>query len=114
VSIQRVGAGHTPSRDHPRAGDAGAVDNVLSWSIDIERCGDSRAVNVYEASVRGEMSSVLSDAFTGCEVAPRRGTTTLRFSPEKLREVLDSIQDFGLVLIDLRLLSERGGLPIGE
>jgi len=69
---------------------------------------------VYEASVRGEMSSVLSAAFVGCEVAAGRGMTTVRFSPGELRDVLDRIQDFGLVLIDLRLQTEPGADPIGR
>ena len=69
---------------------------------------------VYEASVQGEMSSVLSAAFTGCEVAAGGGMTTVRFSPEELRDVLDRIQDFGLVLIDLCLRTEPEANPIGE
>lgn len=69
---------------------------------------------VYEASVRGEMSGVLSAAFTGCEVATGRGITTVRFSPDGLRDVLDRIQDFGLELIDLRLRTEPGADPIDE
>ena len=69
---------------------------------------------IYEASVRGEMSSALRVAFTGCEVAAGGGMTAVRFSPDKLRDVLDRIQDFGLVLIDLRLRTEHGGDPIGE
>jgi hypothetical protein len=38
----------------------------------------------------------------------------IKFGLEKLRDVLDRIQDFGLDLIDLRLRTERGGDPIGE
>jgi hypothetical protein len=60
----------------------------------------------YEASVRGEMSDVLSAAFADCDVAAGRGTTAIRFSPEQLREVLERIQDFGLNLIDLCLRGE--------
>ena len=69
---------------------------------------------VYEVSVRGEMSSSLSAAFVGCGVTAGGGVTTVRFSPEELRDVLDRIQDFGLALIDLRLRTEPGEGPNGE
>ena len=65
----------------------------------------------YEASVRGEMSDVLAAAFTDCVIAPGQGTTTVRFHTEALREVLDRFQDFGLDLIDLRLLDVPSGEP---
>ena len=68
-------------------------------------------MTVYEASVRGEMSDVLGAAFTDCVIAVGTGTTTVRFRPEALRDVLDRFQDFGLDLIELRLCDAESGQP---
>ena len=66
---------------------------------------------VYEASVRGEMSDVLGAAFADCVIVAGHGTTTVRFHPEALRDVLDRFQDFALDLIDLRLCDVPSGDP---
>jgi hypothetical protein len=66
---------------------------------------DRRAV-IYEASLRGVISDVLAGEFDNCAISTANATTTVRFSPESLRQVLARIQDFGLVLIDLRLRSD--------
>jgi len=68
-------------------------------------------VTVYEASVRGEMSDVLGAAFVDCVITVGAGTTTVRFRPEALRDVLDRFQDFGLDLIELRLRDASSGQP---
>ena len=85
------------------------TEAALAQAVDSRRAfRDRRAVMVYEASVRGEMSSVLRAAFADCEVAPAHGTTGIRFVPPLLHEVLDRIQEFGLDLLDLRLCHDRG------
>jgi len=66
---------------------------------------------VFAASVRGEVSGVLGGAFSDCEVLTGHGATTIRFTPERLREVLDLIQDFGLDLVCLRLCTDPATIP---
>jgi len=61
----------------------------------------------YEVSFKGVASPTLRAAFAECELSTRTGTTLVRCSTHELRTVIARIQEFGLELLDVRLIAEH-------
>ena len=59
----------------------------------------------YEVSFKGVASPTLRAAFVDFELGTGVGTTWVRCSHGALREVIARIEDFGLELLDVRLLA---------
>ena len=59
----------------------------------------------YEVSFKGGASPTLRAGFVDYELATSVGTTTVRCSRDALREVITRIEDFGLELLDVRLIA---------
>jgi hypothetical protein len=57
----------------------------------------------YEVSFKGVASPTLRAAFAECELGS--GTTLVRCSTHELRTVIARIQEFGLELLDVRLIA---------
>ena len=61
----------------------------------------------YEVSFKGVASPTLRAAFSDCEPGAGSGVTLLRCTRDALRGVMARIEEFGLELIDVRLLAEH-------
>jgi hypothetical protein len=61
----------------------------------------------YEVSFKGIASPTLRAAFIGCELRTGVGTTWVRCTHDSLREVIAQIEEFGLELLDVRLIAEH-------
>ena len=59
----------------------------------------------YEVSFKGVASPTLRAAFVDCELGTGVGTTWVRCSHAGVRDVIARIEDFGLDLLDVRLLA---------
>ena len=59
----------------------------------------------YEVSFKGVASPTLRAAFAECELSTGTGTTLVRCSTHELRTVIARIQEFGLELLDVRLIA---------
>ena len=59
----------------------------------------------YEVSFKGVASPTLRAAFVDYELGTGAGTTWVRCSHDALRQVIARIEDFGLELLDVRLLA---------
>ena len=59
----------------------------------------------YEVSFKGVASPTLRAGFADYEVATGVGTTSVRCSRDALRGVITRIEDFGLELLDVRLIA---------
>jgi hypothetical protein len=64
----------------------------------------------YEVSFKGVASPTLRAAFVDCELGTGVGTTWVRCSHDALREVIARIEEFGLELLDVRLIAEHPGV----
>ena len=62
----------------------------------------------YEVSFKGVASPTLRAAFVDCELDAGMGVTSVRCSQDALRTVISRIEEFGLELLDVRLIA---GLP---
>ncbi len=60
----------------------------------------------YEVSFKGVASPTLQAAFPDCELATGPGLTRLRCTHDALNEVITRIEEFGLELLDVRLIVE--------
>ncbi len=60
----------------------------------------------YAVSFKGVASPTLRAAFTDYELEDGAGTTIVRCTQEALRTVLTRIEEFGLVLSDVRTVSD--------
>jgi hypothetical protein len=61
----------------------------------------------YEVSFKGVASPTLRAAFLDCELDAGMGITSVRCTKGALRAVIARIEEFGLELIDLRLIAEH-------
>jgi hypothetical protein len=61
----------------------------------------------YEVSFLGVASPTLRAAFVGCELVTGTGRTTVRCPHDEFRTVLARIEEFGLELLDVRLVAGR-------
>ena len=62
---------------------------------------------IYEVSFKGVASPTLRAAFSDCEVAAARGVTSVRCPKASMRAVIARIEEFGLELIEVRLIAEH-------
>jgi len=60
----------------------------------------------YAVSFKGVASPTLRAAFTDYELEDGTGVTIVRCTQEALRAVLDRIEEFGLVLTDVRTVAD--------
>ena len=65
------------------------------------------AALIYELSFKGIASPTLRAAFPDCELDDGTGVTVVRCTQDALRAVIARIEDFGLQLLDLRLVAEH-------
>jgi hypothetical protein len=94
---------------HPRQGDhLGAGDDTGS------RCAQDHKTTTgleamadleYEVSFKGVASPTLRAAFRDCEPQPGDGVTWVRCAQDDLADVLARIEEFGLDLLDVRLVA---------
>ena len=63
----------------------------------------------YELSFKGIASPTLRAAFADYDVGSATGTTWVRCSHGDLRGVIARIEEFGLDLLDIRLIAELAG-----
>jgi hypothetical protein len=61
----------------------------------------------YEVSFKGVASPTLRAAFDDCELCTGTGVTLVRCPQAVLHTVLARIEEFGLELIDVRLVAEH-------
>ena len=61
----------------------------------------------YEVSFKGVASPTLRAAFADCNVDAGMGVTSVRCTQEELRGVIARIEEFGLALLDVRLIAEH-------
>jgi hypothetical protein len=61
----------------------------------------------YEVSFKGVASPTLRAAFAECELSTGNRSTLVRCSTHELRTVIARIQEFGLELLDVRLIAEH-------
>ena len=61
----------------------------------------------YEVSFLGVASPTLRAAFVGCELVTGTGRTIVRCPHDELSTVLARIEEFGLELLDVRLVAGR-------
>jgi hypothetical protein len=70
------------------------------------------AALVYEVSFKGVASPTLRAAFADCQVEVGAGITLVRCSHAAVRSVIGRIEEFGLELLDVRLLAEHTDGPL--
>ena len=61
----------------------------------------------YEVSFKGVASPTLRAVFDFYELTTGAGTTSVRCTHDALREVIERIQEFGLQLLEIRLIAEH-------
>jgi len=61
----------------------------------------------YELSFKGVASPTLRAAFVDCELGTGVGTTWVRCTHDAVREIIARIDEFGLELLDVRLIAEH-------
>jgi hypothetical protein len=61
----------------------------------------------YEVSFKGVASPTLRAAFADCDLGTGVGTTWLRCTHDALRDVIARIEEFGLELLDVRLIAQQ-------
>lgn len=61
----------------------------------------------YEVSFKGVASPRLRAAFDDCELGTGVGTTWLRCTHDALPQLIARIEEFGLELLDVRLIAEH-------
>jgi hypothetical protein len=59
----------------------------------------------YEVSFKGVASQTLRAAFVDCELDAAMGVTVVRCTKQALRGVIAHIEEFGLELLDVRLVA---------
>ena len=62
---------------------------------------------MYEVSFKGAASPTLRAAFMDCELDGRMGVTSVRCTRAAVRTVIARIEEFGLELLDVRLIAEH-------
>ena len=65
------------------------------------------AALMYEMSFKGIASPTLRAAFPDCELDDGTGVTLVRCAQDALGTVIARIEEFGLQLLDLRLVAEH-------
>ena len=88
---------------------------MRTWTsgVEHERPTGPMADLTYELSFKGVASPTLRAAFADCELAAGTGITLVRCAQGALRRVVARIEEFGLELLDVRLIADRssdGGL----
>jgi hypothetical protein len=66
---------------------------------------------VYEVSFKGVASPTLRAAFLDCELAAASGVTSLRCTKAALAGVIARVEEFGLDLLDVRLIAGHPADP---
>ena len=61
----------------------------------------------YEVSFKGMASPTLRAAFMDCELSAALGVTSVRCPKAAVRTVIARIEEFGLELLDVRLIAEH-------
>lgn len=61
----------------------------------------------YEVSFKGVASPTLRAAFGDCALDAGMGVTSVRCTQDGLRTVITRIEEFGLELLDVRLIAEH-------
>jgi hypothetical protein len=61
----------------------------------------------YEVSFKGVTSPTLQAAFEDCELDAGMGVTSVRCTHDALRGIIGRIEEFGLDLLDVRLIAEH-------
>jgi hypothetical protein len=61
----------------------------------------------YEVSFKGVASPTLRAAFVGCELEAGAGVTSVRCTQDAVHAVIARIEEFGLQLLDVRLIAEH-------
>jgi hypothetical protein len=70
------------------------------------------AALVYEVSFKGVASPTLRAAFADCQLDVGAGVTLVRCSHSAVQSVIGRIEEFGLELLDVRLLAEHTDGPL--
>ncbi len=65
----------------------------------------------YEVSFKGVASPTLRAAFVDCELEAGAGITSVRCTQDAVHAVIARIEEFGLQLLDVRLIAEHPAGP---
>ena len=87
----------------------GTAPMMSTWRV-MRRCRQAdgaRSELTYEVLFKGVASPTLRAAFVDCEVDAGAGVTLVRCTHDRLRTVIARIEEFGLDLLDVRLIAEH-------